>query len=418
MLKLSKIYSKLKLLKYLFEKDWEINGQYDAIFFGENGRSLLFNGKKTERIVDSVINDLLTLNLNCISIDNPFSDANLLESWGHVVLINKKFLLALIKEKFFRGQHRLELYRSILRKTNAKIVFTLNARQEICEACHIEKIPCIEVFHGIGYTFIPWGWDKRKVEQLPSHILALDDVSFNTFKVLGEFGVEVRKIEHPFNKRFLIKSYRDKLPDSWITPRHDLKAKKVVLMSLSYGYDNDYEDFKGIINNGIFYDQFLEVFEKTRGIVHWGIRFHQVHMTQKKYQKKFELVKKLCRQFENVEYQWFTNSPLPLVLQHCSANVTMISMSAYDAALFGVRTLALCPNLRNGSKYSNYFEDLVLQGFLEKKEFSVSGVINWVATAERGSTVNWNGDPLWREFISDIIDSEDIESVENSRTNI
>jgi hypothetical protein len=273
------------------------------------------------------------------------------------------------------------------------------------------------VFHGIGYTFIPWGWDKRKIEQLPSHILALDDVSLKTFDKLKRLDVEIRKIEHPFNKRFLIKRYRDKLPSNWITPRHDLHGKNVVLISLSYGYDNDYEDFKGILNNGMFYDDFLEVFEKTRGTIHWGIRFHQVQMTTKKHQKKFDFVHKLCKQFDNVEYQWFTNNPLPLVLQHCSANVTMISMSAYDAALFGVRTLALCPNLRNGSKYSNYFEDLVSQGFLEKREFSVNSVIDWVVKAERASPVYWDDDPLWRGFIGDIIDSKGGTNKQNETAN-
>ena len=61
----------------------------------------------------------------------------------------------------------------------------------------------------------------------------------------------------------------------------------------------------------------------------------------------------------------------------------MSSMSAYDAANFGVKTLALCPNLKVNEKYSDWFLDLEAEGYLIKAFPDKDFIIDWIGVVEK-----------------------------------
>jgi hypothetical protein len=396
----SAIIYKIKLFKYFFKFEKKITGNYDVIFFGEGARALIRCGKKSERLVDSTIEDLININLKCISIDNPFSDVNVNESWGQVRTINQHYLIALLLKKlFFRKDSVVNLYKKLLKKTKVKIVFCINARPELCKACNEEGVLIVEVLHGMGYTFIPWGWAEREKSELPNCILALDNISLKTFAELTCKGLEIYEIEHPFNKKFLIERYRNNLPHSWKTGRYQVKQKKIILISLAWGYENEVENLKGILNNGILYDDFSKIFRMTEDDILWGLRLHQIQLTDEKYKHHINFVRDLASKHKNVEWIWFSENPLPMVLESCDGLITMSSMSCYDAASFGVKTLALCPTLRNDKYFQSYFNDLELKGYLMKKEFSVNTVLDWVKNIKKGAGEKITDDLKWRDFV-------------------
>jgi hypothetical protein len=339
------------------------------------------------------------MNFKCLSIDNPFSSFKINQAWGEVRTINREFLLALLFKKIFNIKKApLNLYKKILKKTGAKIVFSMNASTYLCEACHSMGIPIIEVLHGMGYTFIPWGWEKKNKNQLPNYVLASDDVSLKTFQGLSDKGVEAYKIEHPLNKRFLINKYKKNLPNSWLNKFNDKKQRKIIVIALQWGYDKD-EEFDGVIENGILYSKFKDLFKITEDNVFWGLRLHQVQISNPKYSHHIEFVKSLACQYSNVDWNWFSNAPLPSVLLSSDGCITMSSMTSYDAASFGLNTLALCPHLREDGIYQNYFTDLEKNELLIKREFSLNVCIEWLKNLQKNQDIIIYNDDQWLNFI-------------------
>lgn len=349
------------------------------LFCHDNDRGLSLQGLAYSPILDSIQEEFNLRGLKTQVIAHPWSKLTGKKAFSEPVCINRSYFIAKIAKKFFKLDWDVRLYKKIYLSSNPDLIVTIGCSDALCLAAHELGIKHVELLHGMGYDPLPWGWDRKDKIHLPQEIWAFDDVSVRTFSTLEKKGIKIKQISHPFLSRFDEDRISD-LPDEW-QPRTKRKMKKEILFSLQWGYAKNidcYDEFKGVLENGLFPKTLLSVIEKTNDTVLWRFRFHPVHYrNKKKYRDLFSLVEKLVKEYPNCEWQESTYKPLPSILVCCSGHITLSSMSSYEAAYLGIETLALCPTLRDSGVNSNLFENLVSAGYLIKKEPSEQLIFKW-----------------------------------------
>lgn len=381
-------------------------------------RGVNLQGKAYSPLLDSVREDLEKRGLTCATLSHPWSKLYASKAWGSPISMNRSYFLCLLKDKVIRifGAKKsrekhlssvCELYVSILKKTRPSCIISIGAPAELCRAAKSINVFHVELLHGIGYAFVPWGYDKRKSEELPNGVFSLDDVSTRAFSTLGAAGVEVIKIPHPFLKRFLQKDLRNNLPIEW--KLRNLKRsgsyKKEILIALQWSYageDGERPETKDILSNGLFPDALIDVIKETAGDIFWRFRLHPLHIRLDKYKPHIQFIEEFCVKYTNTEWRLSTSMPLPSVLSICSGTISMSSMSAYDAAYLGVPSLMLCPTLQRGSIYESYFGDLETAGYVTKAPITVSAIREWIGTVkhQQPMEVGIGDDAAWENAVN------------------
>lgn len=380
--------SKLKGIK--FSDTTNLLRTCDVLFFCHDvDRGVSLNNKAYSPLIDSVRDELEEQGYTCVSIAHPWSRLTGKHSHGEPIAINRPHFLAKVLKKIFplaNVRPDLKLYKNILTKTKPKVIITIGCHNELCEAARDMHIFHLELLHGIGYTPIPWGWEKKQKQHLPQGILSLDSVSTHTFSELGKYGVVIKEIKHPFLNRFQ-QDKLNRIPQEWQPKKKDSKFEKEILISLQWGYAQNVDEhdfFKGTLTNGLFYEELAEVIKLTHDKIFWRFRFHPVQYRQpEKYKNLFDFIDEFVKRNENCEWQESTYLPLPSLLINCSGHVTMSSMSNYEAAYMGVPTLALCPSLREGGVYEHFFNDLIDEGYLQKATSQTDTILKWVSSSEK-----------------------------------
>lgn len=350
------------------------------LFCHDVDRGISFQNQAYSPLLDSIQEDLNKQGLSTLTVAHPWSKLTGEKAFGTVVSINRSYLLASVKSKILKRDYRTPFFKKILRKASPKKIITIGCGDNLCKAARELKIHHAELLHGIGYDPIPWSWDTKNAESLPQEVLTLDSVSTKTFKPLEKHGVKVTQIEHPFLKRFTVAS-SSKLPEEWKLVVNQ-KFKKEILVSLQWGYTEGvdcHEEFEGVLPNGLLPEELISVIQKTKDDIFWRIRFHPVQLrNEKKYKKHFKLIDDILNKYGNGEWEEASSKPLPVVLGRCSGHVTMSSMSSYEAAYMGIKTLSLCPSLLESGVYENVFNDLVEKMYLTKMKIDERSIFNWV----------------------------------------
>lgn len=380
---LNKLKNYWKFLKTVNFKDTSKNlKKCDVLLFCHDAdRGVTLNNKAYSPLIDSVQNKLKIEGYSCQTIAHPFS--KLIGNWayGFPITINRSYLKALVLNKILKNNNLVKYYEDLFKAANPRIIISIGCNDEFCLAARNLNIYHFELLHGIGYTPMPWDWDKKEKENLPQGILSLDAVSTNTFNELKLKGLDVYQINHPFLSRFNLKNNIE-LPEEWILNDIDQKYTKTILVALQWGYAPSIDEldiYKGILNNGLFFEEIESIIKETKDSIFWRFKFHPVqYRQQKKYKKLFNIVDNFIKEFKNCEWKESTFLPLPSILGTCDGHITMSSMSSYEAAYLGVRTLALCPTLQKGGIYENMFEDLVKKGYLVKEKPNKVKICNWI----------------------------------------
>ena len=380
---LNKLKNYWKFLKTVNFKDTSKNlKKCDVLLFCHDAdRGVTLNNKAYSPLIDSVQDKLKIEGYSCQTIAHPFS--KLIGNWayGFPITINRSYLKALVLNKILKNNNLVKYYEDLFKAANPRIIISIGCNDEFCLAARNLNIYHFELLHGIGYTPMPWDWDKKEKENLPQGILSLDAVSTNTFNELKLKGLDVYQINHPFLSRFNLKNNIE-LPEEWILKDIDQKYTKTILVALQWGYAPSIDELdihKGILNNGLFFEEIESIIKETKDSIFWRFRFHPVqYRQQKKYKKLFNIVDNFIKEFKNCEWKESTFLPLPSILGTCDGHITMSSMSSYEAAYLGVRTLALCPTLQKGGIYENMFEDLVKKGYLVKEKPNKVKICNWI----------------------------------------
>lgn len=252
-------------------------------------RPVKLNGVAYAPLIDSIREEFENKGLQCISIAHYGSKLTGNKSFGYSMSLNRKFLYYLIIGRLFSflGLDNMfekpSFYKYLFERTKPKIVIAIGAPENLCSAAHAKNILAVELLHGTGYKFIPWGWAERSSDNLPKVILSLDEVSTVSFLPLSKKGVNIFTIPNPFLKRFLPGNVTY-LPAEWKYP-YGFGFKKRMIISLSVGYSGDhgiYTEFADIIKDGYFYQEVLDLIS-VNSDVFWCIRLHPVQLNSDKY---------------------------------------------------------------------------------------------------------------------------------------
>lgn len=363
------------------------------LFCHDTNRGIKLANTPYSPLIDSLKDEFEKDGWSCTTIAYPWSKLIGAKAYGNPISMNRNFLYAKVTNSLLKQtplikayDAEVKLYEKIIKKSNAKLIISMNSSNALCEAARNLKVYQAELLHGIGYTPIPWGWDLKKKKHLPQCILSLDQVSTNTFSVLKKHQIDVIQIAHPFLKRFN-EDVIYKLPQEWKIHQINKTYDKEILVSLQWGYSPGVDEkdvFKGTLNNGLYYDFLENIIKNTQHSVYWRFRLHPVQYTQpKKYYRQLQTLSRLTSKYNNTEWVQSTELPLPSLLSTISGHLTMCSMVSYEAAYFGIPTLALEPLLRNDAVYSDMFEDLVSKGYLIKRDASEKAILDWIDNVEK-----------------------------------
>ena len=362
-------------------------------------RGINLNGKAFSPLLDSVRDDLEERGWRCISLNHPWSRLFGHRAWGNPISMNRSYLFCILMDKLrktisaSRGRNNslcseFRLYASIIRRAAPRCIISIGAPIQLSRAARSLDVLHVELLHGMGYTTVEWGFDKREKDELPTGILSLDDVSTKTFLSLESLGVKIFQIPHPFIKRFIVKKLSDRLPCEWKSSDagSPSKYRKEILITMQWGYAGDHGEhvqFSGILTNGLFPEVLIRIIQETNSNILWRFRFHPLHVRLQKYRNHVEFIESFCNGNFNTEWQTSTSMPLPAVLATCSGVIAMSSMSAYDAAYMGVPSLMLCPTIQRSGSNASGFADLETAGYVIKSPIGEQSIRQWVESTEK-----------------------------------
>ncbi len=370
-------------------------------------RPLNLNGSAYAPLSDSIREDFEQRGYKCLSVAHYGSKLTGERAFGNPISVNRKHLKYLIIGRFF-SLIRLDkvftkpnFYKYLFQKTKPSIVFTIGAPDQMCYEARLKDILTVEILHGIGYKFIPWGWNEKSISHLPKAILSLDTVSTSSFSSLSNQGIKIFTIPNPFLKRFL-PNRLSLLPNEWKVVFGN-SAKKKILISLTWGYWGDhgeFTEFSNILNNGLFYEELVDLIISDLNVF-WCFRLHPVQITSEKYKELRKFLDRFVKDNSNCEWIQSSSLPFPVVAANCSGNISMATMSCYDSASMGVPSLMLCPTIQPGGTHEDWFEDLVKEGYVTKNKVDKIRLKNWVQSVEKiePRLSNLNDEDSWEHTV-------------------
>lgn len=368
--------SQLKL-HYFYSEISKIKRCDVLLFCHDVNRGLTLNGLAYSPLIDTICEELVGENIKCQAISLPWSKLGLKNTTTKSLLFNRNYFIQRIKNKIFKSKS-FESYDIIFKKSQARYAIGIGLPPSLCLSAKRHGVVPIEILHGIGYTFIPWGWDKLDTNELPSKLLVLDDISKEAFKPLERKGVSIIKIPHPFYKKIINSNYI--IPSEWAY--NEKHGSKNILVTLQWGYNGEQPELIGILKNGMFYED-LKILIEKRSDFFWHFRLHPVQIKGDMSNYAISFMKDFSSKYKNVIWEKTSAVPLASVAAVCDAHITMNSMSCYDVAMLGLPSLVLCPVTRDDGIYKDYFADLVSDGYVIKEKVNVNFIENWLDNAKK-----------------------------------
>ncbi|MEQ1657149.1 MAG: hypothetical protein ABL896_00085 [Hylemonella sp.] len=357
-------------------------------------RTDAYRGLAYSKFIDALAERLKSERVIVQQFTWPYSQISKEKAWGAPKTGNRYFFLHSLLSKIFRligrrdyGDARaLEFYAKLLALTGARCLIGIGLPQAAIKAAAVAGVKSIELLHGYGYSEVPWGWGLDRTV-LPSRVFVFDEVSKDTFGRLGGRGVKVNLIPNYWYERFSSDGGLATSSADWATSYGWIpKSRKVILVSLQWAYDGDhgeYRYFSGLLKNGLFPVELLDVIKRSRESTYWIFRLHPVQLRGIRYRHHRRLLDRLVADNKNCDWIRGSSAPLPSLLRHCHGHITMSSMTAYDAAFMGVRSLLLCPTLRPGGANASMFRDIREMGYAELGACAPCGIGSWVETVQK-----------------------------------
>lgn len=405
----------LSWLAILNKSDQKILNSDCLLFCHDVDRGVSFRGKAYSPLIDSIREELEAISISCQSIAHSGSELVGGRAYGNPICITKKHLAALVNSKLlFKRAALRNLYKEIIQDSGAKLIISIGCPGDLAWAARQIGVFHIELLHGVGYSMLPWGWDKIDTDNLPRGVLSLDKISTDSFSPLVKHQITVKTIPHPFLKRFRPNKKRF-IPEEWLINLSKKSFyKKKILISLAWGYAGDHGgrvQFKNILRNGLFFSEIEQVVKRRRDIF-WFFRLHPVQLRKSKYRKLINFLKEFVSMHENCDWELASYLPYPSIAMHCSGNVGMNSMSCYDAAAMGVPSLVLCPTVQPGNIHDDMFIDLIEEKYVTKALPNLLVINDWVDMVEpkQPRLTNLEDDAAWEDALQWILEESGLNS--------
>ena len=388
------------------------------LFCHDVDRPINLYGRAYSPLLDSVREDFESRGLVCRSVAHFGSSLTGIKGFGEPVSFNRGYIWYLLKQMVVNllgmaAKFKNNPFVYMLEKTGAQLVVTIGSPTELASAARSKGVFHVELLHGIGYAFVPWGWDKLSLTYLPQGILSLDEVSTKSFTALKAKGIDIYTIPHPFLKKFILDRPRS-LPSDWkISTKYDNKYFKRILVSLTWGYAGDHGSeiqLSNILSNGLFYDEVKQLVSEDPNIF-WHFRFHPVQLRKPRYKNLLKFMDDFVLSHPNSEWREASIVPFPNIVSQCDGNIGMASMSCYDAAAMGVPSLMLCPTIRKGGIYQDYFTDLENEGYVTKAKVTKEILRNWVHKTHKiqSRLSNLDDDASWEDSVKWMLQKSGLE---------
>lgn len=391
----------LQVLKSLhYEDTYKKLDKCDVLLIcHDNDLGITKDNKAYSPLIDSLYEILDGFGWKCARFLLPYTHMTENQAFGSPVRANRKlFLLTLLYKiriflrlnSLFRYYSKKSdilttvlFYKTFFQAIECKCIVGIGLNSSICKAANELGIFSVEVAHGIGYAQLSLELSSLHKSQLPKGIITFDTISYNTYSALETKGVEVKYIPHLWLSRFESEE-KQTLPFEWTKEiRIDEKYQKVILLTLQWGYDGEASFFDGILKNGILSPCIERAIKETTNDVFWFIRMHPIQLRDSRYDKHRSYVKKLVQQFANCDWEQASTLPLPSLLLKCDGHLTMSSMSSYEAAYMGIKTLLLCPTLKEGNTHQNYFKDLQMANMADLGSLDTVEIIRWIKSVKK-----------------------------------
>lgn len=356
-------------------------------------RSLSNNGRAFSQLLDPVRNSLHQMNISTESISHPFSRLTGKMAIGDPKSINRSFLYASALEKTsrFLGLNisaKTSLWIKIFRSCEAKIILTIGADKAMCNAAFICNIEVVELLHGYRYSPIPWDYENRKKNELPTCILALDPKSHDTFSSLSEDPEYCQVVQHPMEEILQqMKEARMAEQSGWADILETIqirteKRKKVVLVCLQWGYGPD-EIFPGIFPNQLFPEALIDVVDQTNENCIWIFRLHPMQLLDYKYKSQRQYLTDFVAARPHVFGSEFQNIPVVLLLQHVDCQLSPGSGTTAEALIQGVPSMFLDSSDYVRKDLENGYVEELDEGKVQFWNGTGQDLLDWIIHAKK-----------------------------------
>ena len=388
------IFKKIKFFLDCMRDETNKIFKCDILFLCHDvNRNFKIDNKNFSPLLDSLIENLRKRGFVCQTILYPISQAKKNESYNNPIIINRSFLIARIFSflskyfEFFNKFNKKQLFKKILNRSSAKIIITIGIDGDLIFAAKKKKVLVVELFHFIGLTTLPkaYNWTNINENLLPDVVLALDEITFKTFKFLEEKNIIVKMIPHPFLINIVKWKKNLHLEDSHLKKIGFFKYKFKVMISLNWIYASDCKEFpylNNILKNQLFYDEIGQLADSEKDIF-WSFRLHPVQMKLPQYKYMINYMNNFCKNKKNIDFKIVSKLPLLNALELHDCHLQMSSSTCYEAAMLGIKSLILCPSVQNNGQDPNRFSDLVQEGYVEKVFIDKEKVLNWVRSTKK-----------------------------------
>lgn len=389
----------LKLLKKLLRDVWRIDDvAYPHVkvltVAHDTDRSYLYEGRWYSPVMDTIEDDLREQGVSCVSVARVISEIKGDKAYGHVLSPEGGFARALIgkriKSLFQRGRYAFSwqeraVWRSVLLATGARFALAIQPSREMCSACHELGVWVADVQHGVIGQAHPWyGATFRQddpPEQLPSAFLVWDEESAQVIRSWASpSGPTAHIIGNRWLSRFSAARAGDGLVNSalerFTAASPPAANKPAILVTLSWG--------TVAIPNGFITEALCNVIRQTADRYRWMVRLHpnQINGFATHEGDRFPV---FCeRELKGaVDWEASTQAPLPAVLRETDLHICWNSSSCIEAAMLGIRSALLDPDLRAGGIWEHYYASYRASGMVDLVDDRESDIQNWITKSLR-----------------------------------
>jgi hypothetical protein len=363
------LLKKILYLKNIFRGFFEFDDIYKynsipvLLFCHDFTRNFEYNGKKYSSLIDSINDLLITKGIETATLARPYSEFKIEECYGNIYKINGSFARARFKDyiknlifNINESSYQEKLWNKILCKLNPKIIIGVEPFKELTIAAQNLGIIVFDIQHGIISSSPPPHFYKLSLREplqtgWPNFIICRDNESLNFLKEERGIFTTPLLIGHPWLSRFLNRNTNDSLVNFVQNNNKIIYTKPVILFSLQHlrddlGKPNGYSK----IPNGL-----ISLIKSSFGINYqWCLRLHPILLSEPNYSLVTNDLKNIFKNYDNVDWDYCTKIPLPLILKYTSLHFTRDSSTTIEASEFYVKTGLLDISSSKKTLYNNF----------------------------------------------------------------
>jgi hypothetical protein len=371
----------------------KLNSAQVLLVLHDVDRSLCLNGQAFSPLLDPVRNSLKQMNITTESVAHPFSRLTEKLAFGGPKSINRSFLFYSALEKIsrvfgLRFSPKTTLWMRIIRSCEAKVILTIGADKQMCIAADRCHTKVVELLHGYRYSPIPWGYENRDKNELPTYVLALDKESQKTFSTLSTNPEYCRVVQHPMLEtapqnieNWMAEEFGwTEILDLIHTGRRG--GKRVILVCLQWGYGPD-EMFRGVFPNQLFPEALIDVVDQTHGSCIWIFRLHPVQLIKSTYKSQRQYLAKFIESRPHVFGSEFQNIPVAFLVSHVDCQLSPGSGTTAEALDQGVPSIFLDSSDYVRRDLENGYREELNEGKVQFWNGNTHDLLNWIMTSKK-----------------------------------